>query len=72
MKAAGVEGPTRALTAEGPIKLAVPRGALFEPTLDALEAIGIDTAELRGNSRSLVFETGGLALVTMRPSDGEE
>jgi ATP phosphoribosyltransferase len=55
--------------ADGPLKLAVPRGALLEETLDALDAIGIDTAEVRGESRSLIFETGGITLVTMRPSD---
>jgi histidinol dehydrogenase len=55
--------------AEGPLKLAVPRGALFGETLDVLDAAGIDTAELRGDSRSLIFETEGLTLVTMRPSD---
>jgi len=55
--------------AEGPLKLAVPRGALFEETLDALDAAGIDTAELRGESRSLIFEGDGIVLVTMRPSD---
>ena len=55
--------------AQGPLKLAVPRGALFGETLDALDAIGIDTAELRGGSRSLIFETGEMTLVTMRPSD---
>ncbi|HEX6115620.1 MAG TPA: ATP phosphoribosyltransferase [Solirubrobacterales bacterium] len=54
---------------EGPLKLAVPRGALFGETLDVLDAIGVDTAELRGDSRSLVFRTDELALVTMRPSD---
>jgi ATP phosphoribosyltransferase len=54
---------------EGPLKVAVPRGALFLETLDALEAVGVDTAELRGSSRSLIFEAGGLTLVTMRPSD---
>jgi ATP phosphoribosyltransferase/ATP phosphoribosyltransferase regulatory subunit len=54
---------------EGAMKLAVPRGALFEGTLDLLDAIGVDTGELRGESRSLVFATGGLVLVTMRPSD---
>ena len=69
MKDAGVAGPTRALATEQPLKLAVPRGALFPPTLDALEAVGIDTTELRGDSRSMVFETDGLMLVTMRPSD---
>jgi ATP phosphoribosyltransferase len=55
--------------ADGPLKLAVPRGALFGETLDVLEAAGIDTSELRGDSRSLIFETDGLTLVTMRPSD---
>ena len=53
----------------GPLKLALPRGALFEGTLDLLDRIGIETAELRGDSRSLVFEADGLTLVTMRPSD---
>src|SRR6476659_2577165 len=55
--------------ADGPLKLAVPRGALFGETLDALDAAGIDTAELRGDSRSLIFEGDGITLVTMRPSD---
>jgi ATP phosphoribosyltransferase len=52
-----------------PLKLAVPRGALFGETLDVLDAAGVDTAELRGDSRSLIFETEGMTLVTMRPSD---
>jgi len=51
------------------LTLAVPRGALFERTLDALDAIGLDTAEPRGSSRSLFFRLDGLTLVTMRPSD---
>jgi ATP phosphoribosyltransferase len=55
--------------ADGPLKLAVPRGALFGETLDVLDAAGVDTAELRGDSRSLIFETSGMTLVTMRPSD---
>jgi ATP phosphoribosyltransferase len=55
--------------ADGPLKLAVPRGALFGETLDVLEAAGVDTAELRGDSRSLIFETEAMTLVTMRPSD---
>ncbi len=54
---------------EGPLKLAVPRGALFGETLDLLDGAGIDTRELRGDSRALIFETEGLTLVTMRPSD---
>jgi ATP phosphoribosyltransferase len=55
--------------AGGPLKLAIPRGALWDETLDALDRIGIDTAEMRGESRSLVFEADGMSLVTMRPSD---
>jgi ATP phosphoribosyltransferase len=55
--------------AEGPLKLAVPRGALFAETIDVLERAGIPTTELRSDSRSLVFEAGELTLVTMRPSD---
>ncbi len=53
----------------GRLKLAVPRGALFTETLDVLDAAGMDTTELRGDSRSLIFATEQLVLVTMRPSD---
>jgi ATP phosphoribosyltransferase len=55
--------------ADGPLKLAVPRGALFEGTLEVLDAAGVDTSLLRGDSRSLIFEGEELTLVTMRPSD---
>ncbi|HEX5609331.1 MAG TPA: ATP phosphoribosyltransferase [Solirubrobacterales bacterium] len=54
---------------DGPLKLAVPRGALFGETLDLLDAAGVDTAPARGDSRSLIFETEEMTLVTMRPSD---
>jgi ATP phosphoribosyltransferase len=49
------------------LTIAVPRGALFEGTLDLLDGLGIDTAEVRSNERKLVFPEAGL--VTMRPSD---
>jgi ATP phosphoribosyltransferase len=49
------------------LTVAVPRGALFAGTLDLLDALGIDTAEVRGNERKLLFEDAGI--VTMRPSD---
>jgi ATP phosphoribosyltransferase len=54
---------------DGALKLAVPRGALFEGTLDLLDQIGVDTGALRADSRSLVFDADGIVLVTMRPSD---
>jgi len=64
----GVAGPIRARTG-GKLKLAVARGAMFGRTLDLLDRIGVDTSEARSDSRSLVFETEALTLVTMRPSD---
>jgi ATP phosphoribosyltransferase len=47
--------------------IAAPRGALFEGTLDLLDRLGIDTAEVRSNERKLLFADAGI--VTMRPSD---
>jgi len=47
--------------------IAVPRGALMGGTLDLLDRLGVDTAEVRGNDRKLLFEDAGI--VTMRPSD---
>jgi ATP phosphoribosyltransferase len=49
------------------LTIAVPRGALFGPSLDAIERLGIDTSEVRANDRKLLFEDVGI--VTMRPSD---
>jgi ATP phosphoribosyltransferase len=54
---------------EEPLKLALPRGALFGETLDVLDAVGVDTSGPRGDSRALIFDTPDLTLVTMRPSD---
>jgi ATP phosphoribosyltransferase len=49
------------------MRIAVPRGNLFERTLDVLDGLGLDTAEVRSNDRKLLFEDSGI--VTMRPSD---
>ena len=40
---------------------------MMRETLDLLDALGVDTAEVRANDRKLLFEDAGL--VTMRPSD---
>jgi ATP phosphoribosyltransferase len=53
----------------GSLRLATPRGALYDGTLDLLDAAGFDTAAARGDSRALIFDLGELRLVTMRPSD---
>jgi ATP phosphoribosyltransferase len=68
MTSSGLAGMTRPRPG-GPLRLAVPRGALYASTLDLLDRVGTDTAPLRGESRALVFEAGELTLVTMRPSD---
>lgn len=49
------------------LRIAVPRGALFGDTLDLLDRLGLDTREVRGNDRKLLFEQAGI--ITMRPSD---
>jgi ATP phosphoribosyltransferase len=49
------------------LTIAVPRGALFGETLDALDSLGVDTAPVRSNDRRLLFADVGI--VTMRPSD---
>lgn len=50
-----------------PLRIAVPRGALFGKTLDLLDRLGIDTGEVRSNDRRLLFAEVGV--ITMRPSD---
>jgi ATP phosphoribosyltransferase len=49
------------------LRIAVPRGALFETTLDLLDRLGITTTEVRENDRKLLFAQAGI--ITMRPSD---
>ena len=49
------------------LRVAVPRGALFGATLALLDALGVDTGEVRANDRKLLFADVGL--ITVRPSD---
>jgi len=49
------------------LTIAVPRGAMFNDTLDVLASLGLDTSEVRDNDRKLLFPE--LGIVTMRPSD---
>jgi ATP phosphoribosyltransferase len=54
------------MTATG-LTIAVPRGALFEETLDLLDGLGVDTRPIRENDRRLIFPD--LGVITTRPSD---
>jgi ATP phosphoribosyltransferase len=65
VEVAGTAGPK----ADGLLKLAVPRGALLDGTLDVLDAAGVDTTAARSKSRALIFPGEKISLVTMRPSD---
>jgi ATP phosphoribosyltransferase len=49
------------------LRIAVPRGALFNQTLDLLDRLGIATQVVRTNDRKLLFDEAGI--ITMRPSD---
>jgi ATP phosphoribosyltransferase len=49
------------------LRIAVPRGALFNETLDLLDRLGIATEDVRTNDRKLLFDEAGI--ITMRPSD---
>jgi ATP phosphoribosyltransferase len=55
------------MSATNGLTIAVPRGALFDGTVDLLAGLGLDTQELRSNDRKLLFEDIGV--ITMRPSD---
>ena len=55
------------MSATNGLTIAVPRGSLFSGTVDLLGSLGLDTEELRGNDRKLLFEDIGV--ITMRPSD---
>jgi ATP phosphoribosyltransferase len=49
------------------LSVAVPRGTLMGQSLDLLEGIGYDVAEVRENDRKLFFAEQNI--ITMRPSD---
>lgn len=50
-----------------PVIAAVPRGTLMKESLNLLEQIGYDVAEVRENDRKLFFDAQNM--ITMRPSD---
>lgn len=51
------------------LTLAVPRGSLFGEVADLLDAAGVPTEGPRSDSRSLLFESDAMTLITVRPSD---
>ncbi len=51
------------------LRIAVPKGAIFEDALAALGTAGLPVDVLRENGRRLVYRSGGTEFITSRPSD---
>ena len=51
------------------LRVAVPKGAIFEDALSALERAGLPAGVVRENGRRLVYEAGGTEFIVSRPSD---
>jgi ATP phosphoribosyltransferase len=51
------------------LRVAVPKGAIFEVALRALGAAGLPAEVVRDNGRRLVYEAGGYEFIVSRPSD---
>ena len=49
--------------------ICVPRGALFDETVQCLETAGLDVQPLRESGRRLVVDAGDVRYITTRPSD---
>ena len=51
------------------LRVAVPKGAIFDDALRALESAGLPAGVVRENGRRLVYQTGGAEFIVSRPSD---
>ena len=51
------------------LRVAVPKGAIFEDALRALAAAGLPVEVLRDNGRRLFYRTEGIEFIVSRPSD---
>ena len=51
------------------LRVAVPKGAIFEDALHALGGAGLPVSVLRENGRRLIYESNGTEFIVSRPSD---
>ncbi len=51
------------------LRIAVPKGAIFEDALRALDSAGLPVEVVRENGRRLVYEAGGFEFIVSRPTD---
>jgi ATP phosphoribosyltransferase len=55
--------------AERPLRIAVPKGSLFEGSVDALERAGFNVDNLRDPGRHLIVKEEGVEYIIVRPTD---
>ena len=51
------------------LRVAVPKGAIFDDALSALQGAGLPADVVRENGRRLVYKAGGVEFIVSRPSD---
>ena len=51
------------------LRIAVPKGAIFEDALRTLGGAGLPVEVLRDNDRRLIYEAAGMQFIVSRPSD---
>jgi len=59
----------REAAADRPLRVAVPKGALFEDSVRLLAAAGLDTADLATPGRQLIVRGEGVEYIIGRPTD---
>jgi ATP phosphoribosyltransferase len=57
------------MSVSGNLRVAVPKGNIFEDALRALRGAGLPVEVLRENDRKLFYETEGTEFIVSRPSD---
>lgn len=62
-------GATSTDSEKRPLRIAVPKGGLFKPTVDALEAAGLPVGALRDPGRHLIVAEEGVEYVIVRATD---
>jgi len=57
------------MSARGKLRVAVPKGAIFEDALQSLSKAGLPVEVLRENDRRLLYEADGVEFIVGRPTD---
>ncbi|ACV22549.1 ATP phosphoribosyltransferase regulatory subunit [Slackia heliotrinireducens] len=65
----GLEEAIGACVEDRPLRIAVPKGSLFEESVNVLESVGFDVSELRNPGRHLIIRTDDVEYIIVRASD---